>query len=151
MLRRIMIYLGAAEAQTAAALAAGAEEAKPRSQILKSKDHVGLVIEETFPGAWRLTGLALDRVGFAVEDRDRSVGLYYVRYSDPTAGDEEGGWLSSLAFWKSDSGIDEAKRYLIQVSPKGERTLVFVNNDKGERDDSPTAERILTLIQEQIK
>ena len=47
-------------------------------------------------------GLALDRVGFTVEDRDRSKGLYYVRYVDPDANLAKGsGWLDKLSFWKS--------------------------------------------------
>lgn len=151
MLRRLMMYFGVAEAQAQAMVEAGAETRATRSELVKTRGQVGLVISETFPSAWRLTGLALDRVGFAVEDRDRSVGLYYVRYSDPTQGEDEGGWLSSLAFWKGDKDIDKVNRYLVQLTPKDEKTLVTVNNDKGERDNSATAERILTLIQEQIK
>lgn len=151
MLRRLMIYFGMAEAQAEALVKADDSVRATRSEILKSGGQVGLVISESFPSAWRLTGLALDRVGFAVEDRDRSVGVYYVRYSDPSEGESEGGWLSSLAFWKGDKNVDKVNRYLVQLTPKENRTLVTVNNDKGERDNSATAERILTLIQEQIK
>ena len=42
-----------------------------------------LTLDEPFDRAWRRVGLALDRVGFTVEDRDRAKGLYYVRYVDP--------------------------------------------------------------------
>ena len=41
-----------------------------------------LEVDEPFDRAWRRVGLALDRVGFTVEDRDRTKGLYYVRYAD---------------------------------------------------------------------
>ncbi|HST00916.1 MAG TPA: outer membrane protein assembly factor BamC, partial [Usitatibacter sp.] len=40
-------------------------------------------MNDSFDRAWRRVGLALDRVGFTVEDRDRSKGLFYVRYVDP--------------------------------------------------------------------
>ena len=40
-------------------------------------------VDEGFDRAWRRVGLALDRVGFTVEDRDRVNGVYFVRYVDP--------------------------------------------------------------------
>ncbi len=40
-------------------------------------------MREGFDRAWRRIGLALDRGGFTVEDRDRSQGVYFVRYIDP--------------------------------------------------------------------
>jgi outer membrane protein assembly factor BamC len=42
-------------------------------------------LDEPFDRAWRRVGLALDRGGFTVEDRDRSPGQYFVRYIDPDA------------------------------------------------------------------
>ena len=41
-----------------------------------------LQLNEGFDVAWRRVGLALDRTGFTVEDRDRSKGVYFVRYVD---------------------------------------------------------------------
>ena len=58
----------------------------PRAELSKAGDKVsGLRLVDSFDRAWRRVGLALDRVGFTVEDRDRSRGLYYVRYADPDA------------------------------------------------------------------
>jgi outer membrane protein assembly factor BamC len=108
------------------------------------------LVDETFSRAWRLVGLSLDRVGFAVEDRDRSQGIYYVRYNDPSKEDADKGWLSSLAFW-SDDDIDKTTRYQVKVGTTTERTVVIVADEQGQRDNSPTAIRILTLLQEQIK
>ena len=66
--------------------------------MVRGADAVSLSIDEGFSRAWRLTGLALDRVGFAVEDRDRTAGIYYIRYRDPAADQKkEEGWLSKLA------------------------------------------------------
>ena len=61
-------------------------------------------MEEPFDRAWRRVGLALDRIGFTVEDRDRAQGLYFVRYVDPDADNKSPskGFLSRLAFWRSD-------------------------------------------------
>lgn len=152
MLRRLMVYLGLTEEAANAKLAAGREPARPRSQLVRSADRVSLKIDEGFSRAWRLTGLALDRVGFAVEDRDRSAGLYYVSYRDPTANrDKDEGWLSKLAFWSDDKKIDEDSRYRIKVDTDTDGSVVTVQDNAGQRDNSPTAERILTLLQEQIR
>ena len=151
MLRRLMVHLGVSEAESRAELAAQEQRGVARSQIIKGRDGVSLLIEEPFSRAWRLGGLALDRVGFAVEDRNRSQGIYYVRYNDPTAGTDEGGWLSSLAFWKGDKDIDKQSRYQVQLTADELGTRVVVNDEQGQRSNSDTALRILTLIQEQIK
>ena len=151
MLRQLMVYLGVSDAESRAELAAQEQRGVPRSQIIKGRDGVSLLIEEPFSRAWRLSGLALDRVGFAVEDRNRSQGIYYVRYNDPTAGADEGGWLSSLAFWKGDEDIDKQHRYQVQLVAGEQGTRVVVNDEQGLRSSSDTALRILTLMQEQIK
>ena len=58
-----------------------------RATLQKGRDGSGMLsVNDQFDRAWRRVGLALDRVGFTVEDRDRSKGLYFVRYADPDAG-----------------------------------------------------------------
>lgn len=151
MLRRLMVYLGAADERARVQLAARGDREQARSQLLNTRTGTELVIDDSFSRAWRLVGLALDRVGFAVEDRDRSAGIYYVRYNDPSKQDAEKGWLSKLAFWSDDKDLDKVNRYQVKVGTKGEQTVVTVANDKGESDASPTAIRILTLLQEQIR
>ena len=112
---------------------------------------VELRIDERFDRAWRLVGLALDRVGFAVEDRDRSQGIYYVRYNDPSKQDADKSWLSGLAFWSNDDDVDKVNRYQVLVSTADGRTLVRVADEQGQRESSPTAIRILSLLEEQIR
>lgn len=151
MLQRLMIYLGLSEAESQAALAAREQRGVARSQMVKGRDGASLLIEEPFSRAWRLSGLALDRVGFLIEDRNRSQGIYYVRYNDPTTGGEEGGWLSGLAFWRSDEAIADQDLYQIQLIADEKGTRVIVNDEQGQRSQTETAQRILTLMQEQIK
>lgn len=152
MMRRLMVYLGAADERARAQLAAGRQTKQTRSQLLKARDGTTqLRIDESFSRAWRLIGLALDRVGFAVEDRDRSAGVYYVRYNDPSKQDADKGWLSSLAFWSDDKEVDKVNQYQVKVGSVDQKTVVSVANDKGQPDNSPTAIRILTLLQEQIR
>ncbi len=151
MLNKLMIYLGMSEAEAKATLAAQKEMNGVKTRLLKGNNSVELLISEPFSRAWRLTGLAMDRVGFVVEDRNRSRGIYYVRYNDPMDGAEKGGWLSKLAFWRGDNEVDEAALYQVQLESEDDGTKVRVADDGGKLLDSDTALRILTLIKEQLK
>lgn len=148
MLRRIAAFLGASEERER--VAAKARRAKIQSQLVQGRNGVKLIVGDAYPRAWRLVGLALDRVGFAVEDRDRSAGIYYVRYNDPATQSESGGLLSKLKFWGDDEP-ERQTRYQVKLEGEGDTTRVQVLNDKGQPDDSPTARRILKLIQEQLR
>jgi outer membrane protein assembly factor BamC len=152
MLRRLMVHMGVKEKRAETLVASKSNEKAKRSELIRNARETKLQIDETFARAWRLVGLSLDRVGFAVEDRDRSNGIYYVRYNDPMAGVEtDEGWLSKLKFW-GDSGdrkLDD--RYQIQVSANDAVSEVMVLNDQGQVLMSDTAGRILTLINEQIQ
>jgi outer membrane protein assembly factor BamC len=151
MLNRIMVFLGTAEERARVQLAAAGERSEPRSQLVNTREGTRLLVDDEFGRAWRLVGLALDRVGFAVEDRDRSAGIYYVRYNDPTREEDEGGWLSRLKFWGSDDDVDRVSRYQVKVGGDARGTVVAVANEQGQPDSSPTAVRILTLLHEQIR
>src|SRR5688500_14234501 len=105
MLRRMMVRLGVQEerAKTAVA-AAGAAPQEARAALRKSGDVPALALNEQSDRASRRVGLALDRVGFTVEDRDRSKGLYYVRYIDPEVDNKSAsdkGLFSRFKFWGS--------------------------------------------------
>jgi outer membrane protein assembly factor BamC len=113
-----------------------------------------LALNEQFDRAWRRVGLALDRVGFTVEDRDRSKGMYFVRYIDPDVDNrsaDEKGWLSRFKFWGSSSDKQKNEQYRVLVKDEGERAEVNVLNKEGGPEQSATANRILTLLYEQLK
>ncbi len=119
LLRRLMVKLGVAEKQSRAIIANPSQE--KRATINKAADGtVSLALNDQFDRAWRRVGLALDRVGFLVEDRNRSQGLYYVRYSDlevdAPADEKKKGLLDKLKFW----GDDEKKKEEAQPEPKKE-------------------------------
>jgi outer membrane protein assembly factor BamC len=149
MLRSLMVYLGVSEEQAERTLAQPQQQPE-RSRLVKTSDAVELIIEENFSRAWRLTGVALDRVGFAVEDRNRSQGIYYVRYQ--TLEDKkEKGFFASLAFWRDDEEIDDQNQYHVKLEDRGSETRVIVNDAKGVRQNTSTAVRLLTLLHEQIR
>ena len=145
MLRRLMVFLGVDDAKAEQQLAAKPVQ-EPRSRLIKSEQKVELLINEGFSRAWRLTGVALDRVGFVVEDRDRANGIYFVRYDDPDKETDQG-WLSGLFKEK----IDTVNQYQVRLIAQGDQALLQVFNQQKQRDNSSTATRILTLIHEQIR
>jgi len=154
MLRRLMVRLGAQEERAKQQLAAQPTEV--RAALRQVGDgRVALTVQESFDRAWRRVGLALDRIGFAVEDRDRAKGLYYVRYIDPDKDNQskkDDGILSKLAFWRDDNKkIDSSDVYRIYVRAEGEGSAVTVLSKEGGEDRSATAKRILQLLEEQLK
>jgi outer membrane protein assembly factor BamC len=151
-LRRLMVRLGATEER--AKLAAATPPTPNRAEIVKSSDGTqALQVNEPFDRAWRRVGLALDRVGFTVEDRDRQNGVYFVRYADPESemaqkNNEKG--LFSRLFGSSDSKV-KTEQYRVQVKPENEASTVNVLNKDGGAETTPTAQRILVLLHEQLK
>ena len=101
-------------------------------------------------------GLALDRVGFTVEDRDRSKGFYFVRYVDPQddavdTAKKDTGLLSRLLFWKSSKPDAKAEQYRVLVRDNRDASAVQVLNKDGAQDNSENARKILTLLHQQLK
>ena len=149
MLKKLMIYMGATPQQAEQQLAAK-EPAPERAQLIQQESgEAVLVVYEGFSRAWRSVGITLDRVDFAVQDRDRSSGIYYVRYNDPLK-TEKKGVLSKLAFW-SDDDEEQVVTYRIKLSDDGANTRVVVLNAAGEPETSVTAVRILTLLYEELR
>jgi outer membrane protein assembly factor BamC len=124
-----------------------------RATLGKGVDGAPLLeVSEPFDRAWRRVGLALDRVGFTVEDRDRQKGLYFVRYADPqTATKKKEGLLDKLAFWRDDKTTIKPEQYRIAVTGADAASRVQVLGQGGAAEDTPTANRILGLLQEQLK
>ncbi len=154
MMRRLMVRLGLEEARASTLLAAAAPPDK--AKLASSGDGAGtLQLPEPFDRAWRRVGLALDRVGFTVEDRDRSHGLYFVRYVDPEtdAKQKDKGFLSKLMFWKSDKpDAGDRIQYRIYIKDEGEvSSSVQVLSREGGVEKSDTSKKILSLLYDQLK
>jgi outer membrane protein assembly factor BamC len=155
MLGRLMVRLGVEESRAKTMMAG--DQRQDRAKLSRATDGAGaLLLEEPFDRAWRRVGLALDRVGFTVEDRDRSQGLYFVRYVDPDVDgkkkDEDKGFISKLMFWKGSGGDKPSQaQYRIHVKTAGEATTVQVLTREGGVDKSDTSKRILGLLYDQLK
>jgi outer membrane protein assembly factor BamC len=156
MLARMMQYLGAPRDQ-AETLATAATSTSPaaaaarvdQSTIVKNGKETSLSMNDNFDRAWRRVGLALDRVGFTVVDRDRTAGTYFVRYADPENVGKKDGMLDKLAFWRDDKAL--AEQYRITVKEASGKSAVEVLDKTGKAEDSAISSRIITLLHEQLK
>jgi outer membrane protein assembly factor BamC len=158
-LTRLMVKLGTKEtaaketlaAATAPAATAAANTAPARARPIAGQP--ALQVDEGFDRAWRRVGLALDRGGFTVEDRDRAGGLYFVRYVDPAKAqtNADPGFLAKIfSFGKSDAAAAPV-RYRIAVKGEGERTQVSVQNSQGAPEASDVGQRIVALLVNDLK
>ena len=107
---------------------------------------------EDFERAWRRVGLALDRVGFTVDDRDRSKGVYFVSYVDPQDDNKvkPKGFFARL-FGSGDSKPGKQEQYRIAVTDTGNSTAVRVQDKGGNPEKTPVGDKILDLLYAQLK
>ena len=148
MLSSLMVRLGVKDdvaresvAKANAAPVAAAAGARPADAATGA---TSLVVEDDFDRAWRRVGLALDRSGFSVEDRDRAAGLFFVRYVDPSlAGKEEPGFLSR---WFGKDEKAAVQRLRVVLKSEGGKTQVSVQNSQGAPETGDAARRIVAQL-----
>ncbi len=149
MLARLMVYLGESSEDARRKMTqAQQEQLRPTIQNQIGADGT-LVIDEGFDQSWRRVGLALDSGNFAVEDRDRSAGDFFVRYVDTDTGvkREDPSFFARLFGAKTPL---PAQMYRLNLRSEGDRTVVRVYDDKGVQDTSATGKRILTVLAERL-
>jgi outer membrane protein assembly factor BamC len=153
MLAKLMVSLSSRDpvkdTTTARAAVTGAPEGPARARLAAGGS--ALEIDDPFDRAWRRVGLALDRSGFTVEDRDRNLGVYYVRYVDPrSAGKEEPGFWARL--FGDNTNPLAAVRYRILVKGNGsDKSLLAVLTSAGTADVGENGQRIASLLVNELR
>lgn len=150
MLHWLVVHLGGDVPTVAASTAPEPAAAKEQQATLDANGSGAplLTLNDSIDRAWRRVGLSLDRIGFTVEDRDRSKGVYYVRYIDPDRPEQSVGWLKRLFGVKPPASHDQ---YQVRLGSAPEGTQVEVLDPNGAPETSKTGERILSLLYEQLK
>ena len=147
-LGRMMARLANDPALAKTAVSASVEQ--QHAKLVKGADGGYVEVDEGFDRAWRRVGLALDRVGFTVEDRDRTQGLYFVRYADESKSAEGKGFFSKLFSFGSDDPA-KALKYRISVKETGDTSKIMVLDNDGKPEASDTGKKILGLLNDQLK
>lgn len=170
-LRRLMVKLGADQQRARAQIAAASPAAPSASAgsvaaVAGAPERARLVtvdglpqvqVLEPFDRAWRRVGLALDRGGFTVEDRDRSQGVFFVRYIDSEIEAKNSGKRSFFSdlFKFGDARPASAQQYQVRLTAEGETTRVAVLLRDGKPmtadNDRQTANKIVGLLRDQLQ
>ncbi len=143
MLRLLMLHIGVTAPRAVAVL----DAAPPPAQATMGRSESGFPALNLFDSqerAWRRVGLSLDRIGFTVEDRDRSRWTYYIRYVDP---DED----TKKKKRKKKKQKEAAEEYQVALKPVENGTTIEVFDQNGAPSAPKTSEQILSLLYEQLK
>jgi outer membrane protein assembly factor BamC len=151
MLTRMMVALGAKDEVARTEMAATTDTVPAKARLVTGKPGAALAVDDGLERAWRRIGLALDRGGFTVEDRDRNQGLYFVRFVDTKEAAKDEPNFFMRWFQGDDQAAKALNRYRIQVKADGTGTLVSVLNYQGEPDNSANAQKIVSLLVEELK
>lgn len=153
-LRRLMVRLGVDESRAksvadASAPAAAALNAGP-AKVSTVDGQPAVELNDDFERAWRRVGLSLDRTSFTVEDRDLSKGTYFVRYVPPAEGPQKQPGFFSRLFGAEATG-PAPQQYRILVRQQGSGSVVTVLNKDGAPEVSANAQRIVSILADDLK
>jgi len=148
LLNRLMVFLGVEPNQASTLLATQNPNQLKAELIHATEGTMGeLMVYDNLGRTWQRVGLVLDRLGFGIEERNRTEGSYQVRYF---GSEEDKGFLSRLF----GGGDDEAKEQMYQIrltTEQEKRTRLQILDAQGQVTTHKTAEQILTLLYEQLK
>jgi outer membrane protein assembly factor BamC len=150
-LARLMERLGMTQEQAKAMVATPLGPKTPKAKFVQDGVNAAHIeMSSGFDRSWRDIGLALDRSNFSVEDRNRSSGVYYVRYVNPKDLGDTKGFFSNLFSSKDDSSL-KAKRYQVVVKSTGDNSAsVYVQDADGKPENTPAGFQLLTMLAEQL-
>ena len=109
-----------------------------------------LRLELPFDRAWASLGRALEKSTFEITDRDRSGGIYYVRFLGMAAKKEQGWWAS---LWNSDDAqllVGQAFVVSMQTLPDQAVTIRLRPHDESLALDKRQEQELLTMIKGNI-
>lgn len=150
MLRLMLVHLGV-EPGKAGQIAAGAGAGgADRAALTRNAEGLPVLnVNEGFDRTWQRLGASLDRIGFTVEDRDRSAGVYYVRYLGENTGTAKKPGFFARMFGSKDDA--RPQQYQIKLATVGPASQVTVLDAKGVPEKTKTGEQILSLLHEQLR
>lgn len=152
-LSRFLVRLGVDEATVAQNARKLEASANPVASSKVRSEGGDIILADSFERSWRRVGLALERQGLAIVDRDRSMGVYFVSPVQDEAlkatENSSGGILSSLAFWQDKEKAAEPLREQLRIELKpadAEQTRISIRNSQG----TPLSAKQLQALQQKL-
>ncbi len=125
-----------------------------RSKLIDVDGRSIIQLPDSFDRSWRQVGLALDRSGFTVEDRDRSNGIYYIRYVDTNQAENQPG-LFDRVFGTGAKKNLAGKKFRVTVAADTGGSRIGVLDDNGALPatdaDKRLATQIVTVLNDQLR
>jgi outer membrane protein assembly factor BamC len=149
-LKQLMVFLGVEQEKAGGVLKAPQEIVRRATLNADAQGTRVLHIDEDFARSWRRVELALDRLGYRIEDRDRSRGVFYVQVENDVAdlnGEKKKSWFARW-FGGAEAGAAE---YQIVLKDEGAATNIYARNKAGEPIDNTNAEPVLKQLQERLQ
>lgn len=148
MMQRFLVFRGLDEVQAKAMVAH--KTVQERAVLKEEGESSYLVVSENFPRSWRRTGLALDRLGLLVEDRNRSAGVYYIKVTEEylKTYEEEKGWFEKMF---SSSDKNKAGSYIIKLADMGDSTRVSLQDREGKAVNNQASKQLLGQLQRYLR
>jgi outer membrane protein assembly factor BamC len=151
-LRRLMLKLGGQSTINAGATNASAMATSGIAsdvKVTKVNNLPAIEIKDDFDRAWRRVGVAIDRTGFTVEDRDRAQGVFFVRYAPQGTPDKAPGFFAKL--FSTEKATPSLAKYRIAITSKGDLSTVVIQAADGLPETSVNGEKIIKLLADEIK
>lgn len=145
-LRQLMVKLGSSPESAQQAVVSN--QAVKQAQLESKNGQETLVYQQPITLGWRHVGLALDRSGFTIQDRDANRGIYFLRYIDPRV-KEEPGFFKKM-FTKSQKPQFPSEFRIVLTDQAG-KTAIQVQNNLGQADSSEGAKNILNKLLESLQ
>ena len=145
MLMRFLIFRGMKK-DTAAAITKDKDVS--RAVLVEDDDNQYLKVSETFPRTWRRVGIAMDRMGAHVDDRNRSAGVYYFSLSKEFLDKQEKGWFENM--FGSDAAADN-NAFILKLDRQDDVVQISVRNREGKILKSGLSRLILSELQKYLK
>jgi outer membrane protein assembly factor BamC len=154
-----MVRLGADDAGAKTASMGAGTSGAPTLQDRPAPDRAriaadkkSLTVDEAYDTAWRRLGLALDRSGFTIDDRNYSAGEYYIRYA--RAGNEKSGFFEKMFSDDKKTGAQKLKIILQKNTAQASSTAtstVLIQTEQGGVADADIVQNLLTVLRDELK
>lgn len=152
VMNRLVLFLGGSKV-TAQAVVAKTDSAVEPTPARAKLEGSSVIVSDGFARTWRRTGIALDKLGLVVDDRNRSRGIYYISKINLLKGTDGSGqgWFASLFSTDEKPDGDQLKRQILLQGDDDTQTRITVLDNNGDPDTSKVALRILQRLQEELK
>lgn len=150
MLRRLAVYLGVAE-DSAVKQFANVQNNAIKTTLYDQEAQPYLIVNDRFAPTWRRVGVALDRGGLIVKDKDIGKGIYYVTYT-PNQEDiaAEPGLFGGIFSGSDKTRLTKGTRYQVHVTDQDIQVDVRVTNFENELLDKREALLVMQKIHKEL-